>query len=61
MGLLDKLKDLFVDEVVEDDELELEEEEKEEYKKPKDVLPKVMRDTIAVNEKKEKESAPKFK
>ena len=59
MGLLDKIKDLFVDEVVEDDEIELEEEEKEEYKKPKDVLPKVMRDNIAVNEK--KETAPKFK
>ncbi len=59
MGLLDKIKDLFVDEVVEDDEIELEEEKKEEYEKPKDVLPKVMRDTIAINEKKEK--TPKFK
>ena len=61
MGLLDKIKDLFVDEVVEDDEIELEEEPKEEYTKKKDVLPKVMRDTIAVSEKKEKESTPKFK
>jgi len=60
MGLLDKLKDLFVDEVVEDDEIELEEEVKEEYKKPKDVLPKVMRDNIAVSEKKEA-STPKFR
>ena len=61
MGLLDKIKDLFVDEVVEDDEIELEEEPKEEYTKKKDVLPKVMRDTIAVSEKKENESTPKFK
>jgi len=59
MGLLDKIKDLFVDEVVEDDEIELEETEQEEYKKPKDVLPKVMRDNIAVSEK--KENTPKFK
>jgi len=53
--LLDKLKDLFMDEVAEEDEFELEEEEKKEYKEPpkKDVLPKVMRDTIKKEEKKE--------
>ena len=55
MKLLDKLKDLFMDEVAEEDEFELEEEEKKEYKEPpkKDVLPKVMRDTIKKEEKKE--------
>jgi len=53
--LLDKLKDLFMDEVAEEDEFEKEEEEKKEYKEPpkKDVLPKVMRDTIKKEEKKE--------
>ena len=32
MKLLDKIKDLFMDEVIDDDEVELEEEEKAEYK-----------------------------
>ena len=50
MGLLDKLKDLFIDEITEDDEIELEEENKEVYEQPKDVLPKVMRDTIKADE-----------
>ena len=53
MKLLDKIKDLFMDEVAEDDEFELEEEEKEIYREPsKDVLPKVMRDTIKEEEEK---------
>ena len=52
MGLLDKLKDLFVDEVVEDEEVELEEENKKIYEEPKHILPKVMRDTIAKDEEK---------
>lgn len=52
MGLLDKIKDLFMDEVTDDEEIELEEENKSVYAEPKDVLPKVMRDTI----KKEEES-----
>lgn len=54
MKLLDKIKDLFMDEVTDDDEIELEEEEstKEEYKEPvKNELPKVMRDTINKEEK----------
>lgn len=62
MGLLDKLKDLFVDEVVEDEEVDLEEENKEIYKEPKNVLPKVMRDNIAIDEVKEepKKETKKF-
>ena len=52
MGLLDKLKDLFMDEITDDEEIELEEENKDLYSEPKDVLPKVMRDNI----KKEEES-----
>ena len=60
MKLLDKLKDLFMDEVDVDDELEIEEEplvEKkvEAPKKEENVLPKVMRETI---EKEKKEIAP---
>lgn len=55
MKLLDKIKDLFMDEVDVDDELEIEEEEeiKEAPKKKKEenVLPKVMRDTIKREEK----------
>lgn len=52
MKLMDKIKDLFMDEVIDDDEIELEEEEKEEYKEPpKEVLPKVMRENIAKEEK----------
>lgn len=54
MGLLDKIKDLFIDEIVEDEEVELEEENKEKYEEPKDVLPKVMRETIAKDEEKKK-------
>ena len=50
MGLLDKLKDLFMDEVVDEDEFELEEENKNLYEEPKDILPKVMRDTIKKEE-----------
>lgn len=54
MKLLDKIKDLFMDEVMDEDELELEEERKEEYKEPvKNELPKVMRETISREEKKE--------
>lgn len=50
MGLLDKLKDLFMDEVIDDEDIELEEENKKIYEEPKDVLPKVMRDTIKKEE-----------
>jgi len=50
MGLLDKIKDLFMDEVIDDDEYELEEENKKIYEEPKDILPKVMRDTIKKEE-----------
>lgn len=50
MGLLDKLKDLFMDEVIDDEEYELEEENKKIYEEPKDILPKVMRDTIKEEE-----------
>ena len=56
MGLLDKLKDLFLEEEPEETELELEEENKNIYEEPKDILPKVMRDTI----KKEEEDVVKF-
>ena len=51
MGLLDKIKTLFLEDEEEEEELELEENKKV-YQEPKDVLPKVMRDTI----KKEEES-----
>ncbi len=54
MKLLDKIKDLFMDEVMDEDELELEEEKKEEYNEPtKSELPKVMRETISREEKRE--------
>ena len=54
MKLLDKIKDLFMDEVTDDEEIELEEERKEEYKGPvKNELPKVMRETISREEKRE--------
>lgn len=51
MKLFDKLKDLFMDEVDVDDELEIEDSEIEEKKetitkKEENVLPKVMRETI---------------
>lgn len=50
MKLFDKIKDLFMDEIIEDDELELVEENKEDYKEPADILPKVMRETIEKEE-----------
>lgn len=54
MKLLEKITNLFMDEVDDDDEVELKEEENEEYKEPpKKVLPKIMRDTIEKEEKKE--------
>ena len=49
MKLLDKIKDLFMDEVAEEDDLELEEDTKV-YEEPKDILPKVMRDNIKLEE-----------
>lgn len=51
MGLFDKLKDLFVDDITEDEDIELEEENKKMYEEPAGVLPKVMRDTIKKEEK----------
>ena len=63
MKLFDKIKDLFMDEVAEDDEIEFEEEEeekKEEPPKPKKeerVLPSVMRETIKEEEKKKEEKS----
>ena len=54
MKLLEKITSLFVDEEPEEEEIELEEEIKEEYKEPpKNELPKIMRDTIKEEEKKE--------
>ena len=54
MKLMDKIKDLFMDEVIDDDELEV--EEKAEYKEPpKEEMrsfPKVMRESIDKEEKK---------
>ena len=60
MKLMDKIKDLFMDEVVDDDEIELEEEEREEYREPvkEKVLPKVMRETIEEEEKIELRAKP---
>ena len=52
MGLLDKIKDLFMEEEPDEEEFELEEENKSLYEEPKDILPKVMRENI----KKEEES-----
>lgn len=57
MGLLDKLKDLFIDEITEDNEVELEEENKQVYEQPKDVLPKVMRDTIKADEEEQSKTS----
>ena len=55
MKLMDKIKDLFMDEVIDDDELELEEEEKEEYREPpkeeRKTFPKEMRESIEKEEK----------
>jgi len=50
MGLFDKIKDLFMDEVTDEEDFELEEENEKIYEEPKDVLPKVMRDTIKKEE-----------
>ena len=57
MKLLDKIKDLFMDEVDVDDEIEIEEEQTEQphkvvekEKREENVLPKVMRDTIKQEE-----------
>ncbi len=53
MKLLDKIKDLFMDEVTDDDEFELEEENEEHKETQKNELPKVMRETIKKEEKSE--------
>ena len=54
MGFFDEIKDLFVDEVIEDEEVEVEEPaSKKIYEEPKNELPKVMRETISKTEKKE--------
>ena len=50
MGLLDKIKNLFLEDEIEEDEVELEEENKTLYQEPKDVLPKVMRENIMKEE-----------
>jgi hypothetical protein len=50
MGLFDKIKDLFMDEVTDEEDFELEEDNKNIYEEPKDILPKVMRDTIKKEE-----------
>ncbi len=61
MKLMDKIKDLFMDEVDSDEDIELEEEEKEEYKEPpKEELPKVMRDYIEEEKKVEKVDPEEF-
>ena len=58
MKLIDKIKDLFMDEVDIDDELEIEEEIEEPKKektivtkKEENILPKVMRETIEKEDK----------
>ena len=62
MKLMDKIKDLFMDEVDDDEDIELEEEEREEYKEPpKEELPKVMRDVIERDNKKEEKREEKIK
>lgn len=55
MGLLDKIKNLFLEDEEENEEVVLEEENKKVYEEPKDVLPKVMRDTILEETKKQEE------
>ena len=55
MGLLDKIKNLFLEDEEESEEVVLEEENKEVYEEPKNVLPKVMRDTILEETKKQEE------
>ena len=62
MGLLDKIKNLFLEDEEESEEVVLEEENKNVYEEPKDVLPKVMRDTIEEEEsKKQEEVVPQRK
>jgi len=61
MGLLDKIKNLFLEDEEESEEVELEEENKSLYEEPKDVLPKVMRDTIEEENKKQEEVVPQKK
>lgn len=60
MKLFDKIKDLFMDELTEEDEIEVEEESTKIYEEPKDVLPTVMRETIKREEgiKEKKIEAP---
>ena len=61
MKLLDKIKDLFMDDVTDDDEIEYEEDEKEAEEQPsktRNVLPKVMRETIKKEEKEEEAVKP---
>lgn len=55
MGLFDKIKNLFLEDEEENEEVVLEEENKKVYEEPKDVLPKVMRDTIEEEKKQQKE------
>lgn len=50
MKLFDKIKDLFLEDVEDDEDIELEEENKELYEEPKNVLPKVMREDIKLEE-----------
>ena len=61
MGLLDKIKNLFLEDEEEAEEVVLEEENKDVYEEPKDVLPKVMRDTIEAETKKQEEEVPQRK
>ena len=60
MGLLDKIKNLFLEDEEDSEEVVLEEENKKVYEEPKDVLPKVMRDTILEETKKEEIPQKKF-
>ena len=60
MGLLDKIKNLFLEDEEDSEEVVLEEENKKVYEEPKDVLPKVMRDTILEETKKEEVPQKKF-
>ena len=62
MGLLDKIKNLFLEDEEENEDVVLEEENKNVYEEPKDILPKVMRDTIEEEKKQQKEEeAPQRK
>lgn len=60
MGLLDKIKDLFTDEIEEEEEIGIE-EDKNTYEPPQNVLPKVMRENIKEKEKEKFEFTSKFK